>query len=205
VKRIMRAGAAALLIEVDDLDSAHRLHDAVRQAGWAGIVDVVPGERTVLVSVDPGRCALDSLAARLAELEPPERRDAEAAAVEIETVYDGADLAAVAELAGTSVEEVIRRHASADYVVAYLGFSPGFGYLTGLDETLRVPREETPRTSVPAGSVAIAGPYTAVYPTASPGGWRLLGRTSRVLWDTDRDPPALLRPGARVRFVRAAR
>jgi biotin-dependent carboxylase-like uncharacterized protein len=120
---------------------------------------------------------------------------------EIAVTYDGADLAEVAELTGLTVAEVIARHQAADYRVGWLGFAPGFAYLTGLDPMLaRVPRLATPRVSVPAGSVAIAGGLGAVYPVTSPGGWRLLGRTSAVLWDSARQPPALLAPGMRVRF-----
>ncbi len=115
-------------------------------------------------------------------------------------VYDGPDLGAVAELTGLGQDEVIARHAGGEYLVGWLGFSPGFGYLTGLDPALHVPRRETPRTSVPAGSVAIAGPLAAVYPSASPGGWRLLGRTTARLWDERREPPAALAPGQPVRF-----
>ncbi|WP_116021288.1 5-oxoprolinase subunit PxpB [Thermomonospora umbrina] len=200
--RVRRAGDTALLVDVEDLSVAHRLHAAVRASGVPGVVEVVPGERTVLIVADPVRCDLDRLAARLPFLTPAERAEDEAAAIEIPVVYDGEDVAEVAELTGLSAEEVVRRHVSGSYVVAYLGFSPGFGYLTGLDPVLHVPRRSNPRTSVPAGSVAIAGPYAAVYPSASPGGWRLLGRTEAALWDVHRDPPALLRPGARVRFVR---
>ncbi|WP_084963802.1 5-oxoprolinase subunit B family protein [Thermoactinospora rubra] len=124
-------------------------------------------------------------------------------AVVIPVRYDGADLEPVAELAGISVEEVIARHVGSDLVVGWLGFAPGFAYLTGLDPVLHVPRLDTPRTSVPAGSVAIAGPYSAVYPSASPGGWRLLGRTDVRVWDVRADPPSLFRPGMRVRFEAA--
>nr|WP_308209716.1 carboxyltransferase domain-containing protein [Actinomadura madurae] len=121
--------------------------------------------------------------------------------MEIPVVYDGEDLDEVADLTGLSRDEVVRRHSAASYTVAYLGFSPGFGYLSGLDPALHVARRESPRTSVPAGSVAIAGPYAAVYPSRSPGGWRLLGHSGLRLWDVSRDPPSLLRPGMRVRFV----
>ncbi|HEX2314441.1 MAG TPA: 5-oxoprolinase subunit PxpB [Thermomonospora sp.] len=198
VMRIRRAGDTALLVEVE---SPHRLHAAVRAAGVPGVVEVVPGERTVLIVTDPERCDLERLASRLPTLDLPETAESARPPVEIPVVYDGADVGEVAELTGLPPQEVVRRHAAGSYVVAYLGFSPGFGYLTGLDPALHVPRRATPRTSVPAGSVAIAGPYAAVYPSASPGGWRLLGRTEAVLWDVDRDPPALLEPGTRVRFV----
>ncbi|WP_026404995.1 5-oxoprolinase subunit PxpB [Actinomadura rifamycini] len=199
--RVLRAGDAALLVEADDLASAHRLDAALRDARPAGVVDVVPGERTVLVVAEPGT-DMDRLPGVLPDLPRPGGAAAGAEPVEIPVVYDGADLAEVAELTGLSEEEVVRRHSDAWYTVAYLGFSPGFGYLTGLDPALHVPRRESPRTAVPAGSVAVAGRYAAVYPSRSPGGWRLLGRTAAVLWDVERDPPSLLRPGTRVRFVR---
>ncbi|MEU5882120.1 5-oxoprolinase subunit PxpB [Spirillospora sp. NPDC047279] len=201
----MRAGDAALLADTGDLETAHRLDTAIRAAALPGVVDVVPGERTVLVVTDPARCDLGRLAARLPELPLTAAEATAAPPVEIPVVYDGEDVAEVAGLTGLSRDEVVERHAAATYTVAYLGFSPGFGYLTGLDPVLHVPRRESPRTSVPAGSVAIAGPYAAVYPSASPGGWRLLGRSPLTLWDVTRDPPSLLRPGGRVRFVREER
>jgi KipI family sensor histidine kinase inhibitor len=114
--------------------------------------------------------------------------------------YDGPDLAAVAERAGRPEAEVIARHTAGDYRVAFCGFAPGFAYLTGLDPSLHVPRLARPRTRVPAGSVGIAGEYTAAYPRPSPGGWHLLGRTDADLWDLARAEPALLTPGTRVRF-----
>ncbi|MCO6008851.1 5-oxoprolinase subunit PxpB [Actinoallomurus purpureus] len=196
VGEVRRAGDAALLIETD---APHRLHTAVRGLARPEIVDVIPGERTVLVTTRPGTdlARLDGL---LRDLPLPEATEAGGEPLRIPVVYDGPDLEEVASLTGLSADEVVERHAAADYVVAYLGFSPGFGYLTGLDEALHVPRRESPRTAVPAGSVAIAGPYTAVYPARSPGGWRLLGRTTLRLWDADRDPPSLLRPGTRIRF-----
>ncbi len=114
--------------------------------------------------------------------------------------YDGADLAEVAALWGVAEEEVARVHSGIEFRVAFCGFAPGFGYLTGLPERLHVPRRATPRTAVPAGSVGLAGPYTGVYPRSSPGGWQLIGRTDAVLWDPAREPAALLAPGTRVRF-----
>ena len=120
-------------------------------------------------------------------------------------MYDGDDLDAVAAELGLAVDDVIARHVAGTYVADFCGFAPGFAYLSGLDPTLRLPRRATPRTSVPAGSVAIAGPYTAVYPTASPGGWHLLGHTDIELFDPSVDPPALLAPGTRVTFRRSGR
>jgi KipI family sensor histidine kinase inhibitor len=203
--RVRRVGDAAVLVETREPAVSHRLHAAVRAAALDGVVDVVPGERTVLVTVDPRRCDPARLAALLPELEVPEAYGGETAPVEIPVTYNGADLAEVAELTGLSADEVIAKHTAGDYVVAYLGFAPGFAYVTGLDPALHVPRRETPRTRVPAGAVAIAGRYTAVYPTPSPGGWRLLGHSELPLWDIHREPPALLQPGTRVRFVEERR
>ncbi|TDB89200.1 5-oxoprolinase subunit PxpB [Actinomadura sp. 7K534] len=198
--KVVRAGDAALLVEAADLATAHRLNAALRDEPLPGVVDVVPGERTVLVVAEPA-ADLGRLAERLRRLRLPDDAGGDAEPVEIPVTYDGADLDEVADLTGLSPGEVVRRHCAATYTVAYLGFSPGFGYLTGLDPALRVARRASPRTSVPAGSVAIADRYAAVYPSASPGGWRLLGRSELRLWDVTRDPPSLLRPGMRVRFV----
>lgn len=122
--------------------------------------------------------------------------------VELETVYDGEDLADVARLTGLgSADAVAAAHAAALWTAAFCGFAPGFAYLTGGDPQLAVPRREEPRTAVPAGSVALAGEYSAAYPGVSPGGWQLIGRTSAALWDLGREFPALIAPGTRVRFV----
>jgi KipI family sensor histidine kinase inhibitor len=213
--RTRAAGDAALLVQADaDAGAPARLRAAILAENFHGILDTIPGAETVLVIAEPGGPDFPELAGRLEELarEVSAGRDSadtgEAGAVneitgqvaEIPVVYDGADLDEVAEEAGLSPDEVITRHAAGNYLVGWLGFSPGFGYLTGLDPALHVARRETPRTSVPAGSVAIAGPLAAVYPSASPGGWRLLGRTSARLWDERREPPAALAPGQRVRF-----
>lgn len=198
--KVLRAGDTALLVETADLVTAHRLNAALRDDPPPGVVDVVPGERTVLV-VAGSAADLDRLAARLPRLPLPQDAESGADPVEIPVTYDGADLDEVAELTGLTRGEVARRHCAATYTVAYLGFSPGFGYLTGLDPALHVGRRASPRTSVPAGSVAIADRYAAVYPSRSPGGWRLLGHSPLRLWDVERDPPSLLRPGTRVRFV----
>ncbi len=117
--------------------------------------------------------------------------------------YDGPDLAEVAARTGLSPPDVVRAHTGSEWVVAFAGFAPGFGYLTGGDPRLSVPRRATPRVRVPAGAVALAAGYSAVYPRASPGGWQVVGHTDRVLWDLSADPPALLRPGQRVRFSEA--
>ena len=118
----------------------------------------------------------------------------------IDVVYDGADLADVAQHTGLTVAAVVDAHVATPWRVGFGGFAPGFAYLVGGDPRLAVPRRAEPRTRVPAGSVGLAGEFSGVYPRESPGGWQLIGRTDAVLWDIDRTPPALLRPGMWVRF-----
>jgi KipI family sensor histidine kinase inhibitor len=202
--RLRPAGERALLVEVEELETVHRLHAALRTLDPPGVVELVCGYRTVLVVADPDRVeALDELAAGLPDLELPPADEVAGEPVEIPVSYDGEDLPEVASLTGLEVTEVVRRHTAPEYTVAFLGFSPGFPYLVGLDPALEVPRRDSPRTSIPAGSVGLAGGHTGIYPTASPGGWQLIGRTEVTLFDPDRDPPALLGPGSRLRFVEA--
>lgn len=200
--RLRPAGERGLLVEVEDLETVHRLHAALRELDPPGVVELVPGYRTVLIVADPAQAGvLDDLAARLPELELPPAEAVAGETVEIPVSYDGEDLPEVASLTGLEPEEVVRRHTAAEYTVAFLGFSPGFPYLVGLDPALEVPRRDTPRTSIPAGSVGLAGNQTGIYPTASPGGWQLIGHTEVTLFDPTRDPPALLAPGTRLRFT----
>jgi KipI family sensor histidine kinase inhibitor len=199
---VRQAGDAGLLLSCDA--PAPWLAASIAAARLPAVLDVVPGARTVLVVTLPGG-ATAWLAERIAELPVTALAGAAAAPVTIPVVYDGPDLAEVAGMTGLTVEDVIARHAGGHYTVGWLGFSPGFGYLTGLDPLLAtVPRRETPRPAVPAGSVAIAAGLAAVYPSASPGGWRLLGRTPLMMWDAMRDPAALLSPGQPVRFQPAS-
>jgi KipI family sensor histidine kinase inhibitor len=199
--RFLRAGRCALLVELDDLQEVIGLHAALRREPAAGVVDLVPAARTLLVTFDAapsyGRIAEWVRGRRLA----PVAAQDPGTPVELVVTYDGEDLAEVARLTGLAAVDVVRRHQRGDYVVAFSGFAPGFGYLVGGDPALRVPRRDTPRTRVPAGSVALAGEFTGVYPRAGPGGWQLIGRTDAVLWDLSREPPALLTPGTRVRFT----
>jgi KipI family sensor histidine kinase inhibitor len=201
--RLLPYGDRALLVEVGDGVDVLALRDALVGAEGdplPGVRDVVPAARTLLVEFEPGAVAEQSVRARLREASRTGSR-APAALVEVPIVYDGPDLDAVAEELGRSREAVVDMHADPEYVVAFCGFAPGFAYLSGLPRELHVPRLATPRTSVPAGAVGIAAEFTGVYPRASPGGWRLLGSTSARLWDVANDPPALLPPGTRVRFV----
>ena len=203
--KVRVAGERGLLVEVEDLEMVHRLHAALRELDPPGMVELVPAYRTVLIVADPGQAeALDELADRLPGLELPPAEAVAGETVEIPVRYDGEDLPEVAGLTGLAPDEVVRRHTAPEYTVAFLGFSPGFPYLVGLDPALEVPRRDTPRTSIPAGSVGLAGNQTGIYPTATPGGWQLIGRTEVTLFDPARDPPALLAPGTRLRFTVAA-
>jgi KipI family sensor histidine kinase inhibitor len=200
--RLRPVGERGLLVEVEELETVHRLHAALRALDQPGVVELVPGYRTLLLVAEQGRAeVLDELAADLPELELPDAEEVAGEPVEIPVRYDGEDLPEVARLTGLDAEEVVRRHTAPEYTVAFLGFSPGFPYLVGLDPALEVPRRDTPRTSIPAGSVGLAGGQTGIYPTASPGGWQLIGRTEVTLFDSDREPPALLGPGSHLRFT----
>ncbi|MFF5247661.1 allophanate hydrolase subunit 1 [Streptosporangium sp. NPDC000095] len=201
---VRRAGEHALLVETGSLEISHRLDALLRADRPRGVVEIVPGPVTVLVTApgaDPARLRDELLRLLAAVATADAAVTAGTQEVTLPVVYDGADLHEVAALSGLSPQEVVERHTGRELVVGWLGFAPGFAYLTGLDPALHVPRLDTPRTSVPAGAVAVAGPYSAVYPSASPGGWRLLGRSATAVWDVAADPPALLTPGTRVRFL----
>ena len=196
---VRRYGDRALLVELAGLPAVTALRTALEASPLAGQVDLVPAAGTVLVVLDRPPTEVDVVALR--RLAPgPQPPDGAAPLVELPVVFDGPDLADVAELTGRSVPDLVHALTGTELTVAFGGFSPGFGYLSGLPEELHVARRATPRTRVPAGSVGLAGPYAGAYPQESPGGWQLVGRTDAVLFDVDRDPPALLRPGIRVRF-----
>lgn len=200
--RCLPMGETALLVCCDDLATVRRLDAALSAADLPWVSETVPAYDSVLVIGRPGSGdALDALAADLPSWELPDVPVGSGSSVQIEVVYDGEDLADVCSRTRLTPAEVVRLHTAAVYTVAFVGFSPGFPYLLGLDPALRVPRLDSPRTSVPAGSVGIGGDQTGVYPTATPGGWRLIGRTSTVLFDPQRSPPALLEAGDTVRFV----
>jgi KipI family sensor histidine kinase inhibitor len=190
-------GEAAVLLDAHDPAAAASELRRLAAIRRLALTDIVPGAETVLVS---GRDA--SAAAELWPQVDQARASLMPAAdpIMIDVRYDGPDLPAVADATGLSVAAVIERHSAVSYRAAFSGFAPGFAYLTGLDPALELPRRANPRPRVPAGSVAIAAGYSAVYPRSSPGGWHLIGRTNAVLFDPDRDPPALIAPGAIVRF-----
>ncbi len=192
--KLIRVGRGAVLVEVDGPAEALSLALWARGARLpAG--EIVPGAGTVLFDDLADAERLEDLLSGWRPGEPPTR-----GLVEVPVEYDGADLADVAERWGTDVDGVVARHTGIEFVAAFCGFAPGFAYLAGLPDDLAVPRLDSPRSKVPAGAVGLAGTWCAAYPTASPGGWRLIGRTDLALWDAERDPPALLAPGTRVRF-----
>lgn len=200
-RRVLSVGDDALLVETASGEEAEALHAELLRRRAAGLLtarEIVPAARTVLLDglPDPDRVAAELSADAVPPVPPRERT-----VVEIPVRYDGPDLAEVAAHWDVGPHEVAGIHAGTEFRVAFCGFAPGFGYLTGLPRRYDVPRRATPRTAVPAGAVALAGPYTGVYPRSSPGGWQLIGTTDAVLWDHARVPAALLSPGTRVRFV----
>jgi KipI family sensor histidine kinase inhibitor len=207
-------GDRALLLEFESTAEVLAWADALREADLLGVLDIVPASRTVLVKLAgpryqaPTRQRLGKLCMTpkaVSDVTAPSdgtegRADID---IEIDVVYDGADLDEVARLTGLSTDQVIAAHTGTPWRVGFGGFAPGFAYLIGGDGRLEVPRQSEPRTRVPAGSVALAGEFSAVYPRESPGGWQLIGHTSKdtaELWDVDRDRPALLSPGMWVQF-----
>ncbi|HWI43512.1 MAG TPA: allophanate hydrolase subunit 1 [Nocardioides sp.] len=201
--RLLPYGDRALLVELADAAEVLACADVLRADASVGelVADVVPGARTVLLVAAPGVGVEQLMQVPIgAGLTPPPSLEA-SETIEIEVSYDGPDLADVARLTGLSEDEVVVAHTGTPWRVAFGGFAPGFAYLVGGDPRLDVPRRETPRTRVPAGSVGLAGEFSGIYPRASPGGWQLVGRADVALWDLDRDPPALLAAGSTVRFV----
>jgi KipI family sensor histidine kinase inhibitor len=202
--RILTIDRSTVLVELPGLDEVLALQASLAAVPIDGIQELLPAARTLMLRFDPERLTREQLEAALANTQArrgtvvPTRTSGPL--VEIPLRYDGEDLAEVARLAGLTVEEVIRRHQASEFTVAFCGFAPGFAYLVGGDPALQVPRRATPRPQVPAGAVALGGGYCGVYPQATPGGWQLIGRTSMAMWDPDRDPPARLTPGMRVRF-----
>ncbi|WP_460770032.1 5-oxoprolinase subunit B family protein [Mariniluteicoccus flavus] len=196
-------GDRAIMVELADAAERRLLDAALRRDPLPGMVEHVPAAVTVLVRLDlPERVAGAAAALRALDLGAV-TADAgpDAEVVEIPVTYDGEDLAHVAELVGLTPEGVVERHTGQLWTVEFAGFMPGFGYLSGETGGLTVPRRDSPRTRIPPGSVALAGDFTGLYPQASPGGWQLIGTTDIVLWDVTRTPPAVLTPGARIRFV----
>ncbi|HUQ59767.1 5-oxoprolinase subunit PxpB [Lentzea sp.] len=191
---LRRCGTDALLVEVDSLTEVAAVRAALQDVD--GIEELVPAARTVLV-----KGALNDVRNALGNIDLTKAPTTHPREITLPVIYDGPDLDLVAEAAGITQDEVVKLHTEATYEVAFCGFAPGFAYLTGLPEHLQQPRLDSPRTKVPQGSVGIAGEFTAAYPRATPGGWRLIGRTEVTLFDPQAETPALLQPGDQVRFV----
>ena len=194
------SGPRALLVELTDLASVLAFHERVQSGPFAGQLDAVAAAATVLVKFATHPHALAARAA-VEHFQLEDRRQAGGREVIIKVVYDGEDLAEVGRLTGLGADGVIAAHTGQTWTAAFGGFAPGFAYLVGEDNSLTVPRRTSPRTAVPAGAVALGGAFSAVYPRKSPGGWQLIGRTAAVMWDLEREQPALIRPGDRVRYV----
>lgn len=200
--QVRTCGDDALLVELDDVDEIVALYETLAADPPAGVTDLLPAARTLLVRFAPPASPA-AVTAALTRARPSPAGGRAAGEVVIPVRYDGADLAEVAALTGLGEREVVRAHTETPWTVAFCGFAPGFGYLTGGDPRLTVPRRAESRVRVPAGSIALAAGFSAVYPRESPGGWRLIGRTTMSIWDASSDSPAVLRPGVRVRFVEA--
>lgn len=202
-------GERAVVLELEppvSLESQQRIWGLnQRLQSDAGVLEVIPGMNNItLILRDPQQSALDAIERLQRWWEESEAQLPESRLVEIPVVYGGEhgpDLVVVAEHAALTAGQVVELHSSSDYVVFFIGFQPGFPYLGGLDPRLHIPRRAEPRDAVPAGSVGIGGSQTGIYPLASPGGWQLIGQTHTALFDPLQQPPTLLRPGDRVRFV----
>lgn len=221
--RFLTCGADSILVELADLDETLRVFAALQSAVkhaveqtaesperaaqpsatsvFAGVKQLIPAACTVYVAFDPLLSSRVELTAAIRALNVAADMERHSRIVEIPVIYDGEDMADVADLLGISVDEVVRRHCDAAWSVAFVGFAPGFAYLTGGDPIFDVPRRKVPRLSVPAGAVGLAGTFSGVYPRVSSGGWQLLGHTETPMWDERADPPALLQPGDTVRFT----
>ncbi len=204
---LLRYGGEALLVELADAGEAAALRASLDEDPPAGMVETMPGLRTVLVRFDAGRTDVDQLARAISARDvssPPTPADDNAAdAVLVRVDYTGADLNEVAERAGLTPDEVVEAHQAPTYRVVMIGLAPGFYFLAGGDRRLQVPRRRTPRTDVPKGAVALAGELTGIYPRLGPGGWQLIGTALDDLWHPTEVPAALLSPGTAVRFAAA--
>lgn len=198
---VLDYGDQALLLQFDSTAEVLAWAGALRDAAMPGVLDIVAAARTVLLKLDgPGRQSAIRYRLNTLRVAPEGMASAPSEPVVIDVVYDGTDLADVAELTGLSTVQVIDAHTANPWQVGFCGFAPGFAYLVGGDPRLAVPRRSEPRSSVPAGAVGLAGEFTGIYPRRSPGGWQLIGHTDAVLWDIDRPDPALLTPGLWVQF-----
>lgn len=203
--RILSAGSRALLIAPDEPARIGAWASALRDSGIAGVSDVLPAAQTILVTTEAGvdlrslERLIRGVVATADDVEDAGPDDS--AVIPIPVCYKGDDLDDVASLLGVSVDDVIAEHTNRTWTCAFVGFAPGFGYLRPDRPGMAVPRRARARTSVPPGAVALADGYSAIYPRRSPGGWRIIGRTTEPVWDIAASQPALIRPGQRVQFI----
>lgn len=198
--RVLPMRGGHLLFELESLEKTLALHAALEASPIEGVREIIPAARTLMIAFDHFALPSASLIEQVQNRLSSEASSQPGPVIDIPVLYDGEDRKDVAALLNLSVEEIVARHTGSDLKVAFTGFAPGFAYLSGGDETLSVPRRTSPRTHVPAGSVAIAGEFSGVYPKASPGGWQLIGRTPIPMFDLAREPASLLQPGYRVKF-----
>lgn len=200
ITRILPMSDRAILVEYTDLDAVLAHFAPLESAALAGVEELIPAASTTMVRFDPTLTDARSLARHILEVPAAEHAASDHEAVTVDVVYSGEDLTALADSLGVSSEELVRRHTEATWRGAFAGFAPGFVYCVGDDPFFEVPRRPSPRTRIPAGSVALAGNFSAVYPRESPGGWQLIGRTPERMWDLERTPPAFIQPGQEVRY-----
>jgi KipI family sensor histidine kinase inhibitor len=198
---VLDYGDRALLLQFDSTAEVLAWAAALRDAAIPGVLDIVPAARTVLLTLDgPHRQTAIRGHLDAVQVAPDAISTAPSEPTVIDVVYEGADLAEVAQRAELTTAQVVEAHTARPWQVGFCGFAPGFAYLVGGDSRLSMPRRAEPRSAVPVGAVGLAGEFTGIYPRRSPGGWQLIGHTDAVLWDIDRPNPALLTPGMWVQF-----
>ncbi|MDD9339545.1 MAG: 5-oxoprolinase subunit PxpB [Providencia heimbachae] len=203
--RFLPVNLSAFMVELQSLEQTMALTDSLNDRPIKGIEEIIPAARTILVRYNPIISLVDDLVREIALRDVSKTACKASKLVTIPVHYNGEDLAEVAQYLGITINEVIQRHTENEYQVAFTGFAPGFGYMVSKQAQLHVPRRQSPRIRIPAGSVALAGEFSSVYPQASPGGWQLIGITDIAVWDIHREEPALLQAGYRVNFVDSAK
>ncbi|WP_391528521.1 5-oxoprolinase/urea amidolyase family protein [Photorhabdus akhurstii] len=198
--RFLPVNLDAIIVELHDLNETLALFDSLNARPIAGVEEIIPAARTLLIRFRPNVVSTVKLAREINGRNLNTLNRTTGKLVEIPVYYNGDDLVEVAEILGITTQEVIKQHTESEYTVAFTGFAPGFAYLVANSDCLHVPRRMTPRASIPAGSVGLAGEFSGIYPQASPGGWQIIGTTPERMWDLSRSPSSLLQPGFRVRF-----
>ncbi|MDE9555023.1 urea amidolyase family protein [Xenorhabdus bovienii] len=203
--RFLPVNFNTILVELSGLPETLALFDSLSIAPVLGIEEIIPAARTLMIRFRPTKISIHQLVAEIGHRDLHECSHPQEKQIEIPVHYNGDDLAGVAEILGCTVQNVIRQHTENEYTVAFSGFAPGFAYMVSDTAQWNIPRRQTPRTRIPAGAVALAGEFSGIYPQASPGGWQIIGITTKRMWDLSRPAPALLQPGYRVNFRDAGR